>query len=90
MITQKKESWKIRLNVDMQHVNITIKPTHCSVPTVNELCHQLNGAARFKKSNLPILSDQIGEQVNATLKDSTVHLYGHLTLQASSANQESY
>ena len=43
MITRKKESGQIRLNVDMRRVNLAIKPTHCALPTVNELRHQLNG-----------------------------------------------
>ena len=30
MITPKKESGQIRLNVDMRHVNLAIKPTHCT------------------------------------------------------------
>ena len=49
MITGKKESGLIRLNVDMRHVNLAIKPTHYAVPTVNELHHQLNGATRSTK-----------------------------------------
>ena len=36
----------------MRHVNIAIKPTHYSVPTVNELCHQLNRATRYTKLDL--------------------------------------
>ena len=49
MITLKKESGQIRLNVEMRHVNLAIKPTHYALPTVNELRHQLNGATRFTK-----------------------------------------
>ena len=52
MITRKKEGGQIRLNVDMRHVNLAIKPTHYAVPTVNELRHQLNGATRFTKLDL--------------------------------------
>ena len=52
MITHKKEIGQIRLNVDMRHVNLAIKPTHYALPTVNELRHQLNGATRFTKLDL--------------------------------------
>ena len=52
MITRKKESGHIRLNVDMRHVNLAIKPTHYALPTVNQLRHQLNGATRFTKLDL--------------------------------------
>ena len=59
MITRIKESGQIRLNVDMQHVNIAIKPPHYSVPIVNEFCHQLNGATRLTKLDLRHVFHQI-------------------------------
>ena len=52
MITRKKESGQIPLNVDMRYVNLAIKPTHYALPTVSELRHQLNGATRFTKLDL--------------------------------------
>ena len=59
MITHKEESGQIHLNVDVRHVNIAITPTHYSVPTVNELRHQLNGATRLTKQNLCHAFNQI-------------------------------
>ena len=52
IITEKKSTGKIRMNVDMRHANIAIRETHFPVPTVRDLRHKLNGATTFSKLDL--------------------------------------
>ena len=52
IITEKKSTGKIHMNVDMRHANIAIRETHFPVPTVRDLRHKLNGATTFSKLDL--------------------------------------
>ena len=93
MITRKKEGEQIRLNVDMRHVNLAIKPTHYAVPTVSELRHQLNGATRFTELDLRHGFQQI-KLANKSRHLMTFYTHMHLfrfkrlVLGASPASQE--
>ena len=52
VVTEKKNSGKIRMNIDLRHVNVAIKESHIPVPTVHTLRHKLNGASVFTKLDL--------------------------------------
>ena len=43
VITEKKTSGQIRMNIDMRHANLAIQESQFPVPTVHVLHHKLNG-----------------------------------------------
>ena len=47
VITDKKDSNRIRVTLDCQAVNKVIYPTHEPIPSSDELQHQLKGSDRF-------------------------------------------
>ena len=52
VVTEKKDTGKIWMNIDLRHANIAIKESHVPVPTVHMLRHKLNGASVFTKLDL--------------------------------------
>ena len=52
VIAPKKDSTDIRMCVDMAEPNRAIKRIRHIIPTVDELCHDVNGAKVFSKLDL--------------------------------------
>eukprot|EP00112_Aurelia_sp_Birch-Aquarium-sp1_P016784 Seg383.5 transcript_id=Seg383.5/GoldUCD/mRNA.D3Y31 product="putative protein K02A2.6" protein_id=Seg383.5/GoldUCD/D3Y31 len=74
IVTEKKTSGKIRMNVDMGHADIAIQETHLPVPTVRYLRHKLNGATTFSKLDVRHAFHQMVSAPESPASDHLLHM----------------
>lgn len=90
-VTEKKDTGKIRINIDLRHVNMAIKESHIPVPTVHTLRHKLNGASVFTKLNLKhalhrMLLGGSSRQLTNFYTPAGIHRFKRLVVGAGSAS----
>ena len=93
VVTEKKDSGQIRMNIDMRHANVAIKESHLPVPTVHTLRHRLNGVTAFSKLDMRhsfhqmLLGEKLRQLTNFYTHDG-IYRFKRLIMEAAPVSQE--
>ena len=93
VVTEKKTSAQIGMNIDIRHANIAIQESHIPVPTVHTLRHKLNGSTVFTKLDLghsfhQMLLGETSRRLTNFYTHEGIYRFKHLVMGAGPASQE--
>ena len=93
VVTEKRDTGKIRMNIDLRHVNLAIQESHIPVPTMHNLRHQLNGSSVFSKLDLrhsfhQMLLGKKPRQLTNFYTPQGIYRFKRLVMGAGPASQE--